>query len=87
MHDFAGELIASAGSSSASIVTPPNFHFVSLNQGVVRPTQGVNLQCRFTMVLDVDALGGSDMALNAMHEMKRPELEGTLRLWMENRAA
>jgi hypothetical protein len=29
-------------------VTPPNFHFVSLNQGVVLPEQGVNLRCRFT---------------------------------------
>jgi predicted ATPase len=48
MHDFAGELIASAGSSSASIVTPPNFHFVSLNQGVVPLVQGGNLRCRFT---------------------------------------
>jgi hypothetical protein len=38
-------------------------------------------------VLVVDALGGSDMALKAMHEMKLPELEATLRLWMENRAA
>jgi hypothetical protein len=49
MHDFAGELIASVGSSSASIVTPPNFHFVSLNQGVVLPEQEVNLRCRFTI--------------------------------------
>jgi hypothetical protein len=40
MHDFAGELLASAGSLPASIVTPPNFDFVSLNQGIVLPEQG-----------------------------------------------
>jgi hypothetical protein len=42
MHDFAGELLASAGSLPASIVTPPNFDFVSLNQGMIK--YGTNLQ-------------------------------------------
>jgi hypothetical protein len=51
MHDFAGELIALMGSSSASIVTPPNFHFVSINQGLVLPEQEVNLRCRFTIIV------------------------------------
>src|SRR5215213_5631075 len=41
MHDFAGELIASPGSSSASIVTPPDSHFVSLNPSVALPSRGV----------------------------------------------
>jgi hypothetical protein len=29
-------------------VTPPNFHFVSLNQGIVLPAQGINLRCHVT---------------------------------------
>jgi len=41
MHDFADKLVESAGSSSALIVTPPDFHFVSLNSGVALPPRGV----------------------------------------------
>jgi hypothetical protein len=69
MHDFAGKLKASAGSSSASIVTSANFHFVSLNQGVVLLEQGVNLGRRFTALpsreLAVDRLMSSRHGWNA----------------------
>ena len=49
VHEFACEFTKSAGSSSAPIVTPPNFPFVSLNQRFALPTRGVKLQCRFTL--------------------------------------
>src|SRR4051812_2702222 len=69
MHDFAGELIASAGSSSASIVTPPNFHCVSLTQGVVPPARRANLRCRFTD--NARAQPGTDFALTPISRFKR----------------
>ncbi len=42
MHDLADEFIASAGSPSAPIVTPPDFHFASLNPGFALPSSGVS---------------------------------------------
>jgi hypothetical protein len=40
-HDVASKFVVSAGSSSAPIVIPPDFHFVSLSLGVALPWGGV----------------------------------------------
>src|SRR4051812_20207722 len=48
VRDSAGEFIASTGSSSAPVVTPLNFRFVSLDQDLALPSRGVNLRCRLT---------------------------------------
>jgi hypothetical protein len=53
--------------------------------GSIRNISDNVLDVRIGAVIDV--LGGSDMAIKAIHEMKRPNLEGTLRLWMVSRSA
>ncbi|MER9080815.1 DUF4158 domain-containing protein [Mesorhizobium sp. M0895] len=39
------KLATRVGSSSAPIVTPPDLHFISPNQGFTGPMIGVNLRC------------------------------------------
>jgi hypothetical protein len=48
-------------------VTPPNFHFVSLNQGIVLPAQGINLRCHVTKAKALCVDDGFDPAQNVPH--------------------
>jgi hypothetical protein len=58
-HAIASEFVASAGSSPMPIVTPPDFHFVLLNQALRFPSAGSKLQCRFTLTSFVSSISAA----------------------------
>ena len=65
MHNFTGKFIASVGSSSAPIVTPHNFHFMSANQRVTFLLRGSTFGADSHSAVVGIFLGGSLAAGNA----------------------
>src|SRR5689334_6582933 len=65
VHDFADEFIASAGSPSAPIVTPSDFHFASLNPGFALPLRGVSSSVPIHRVDPNDAKTAGEICLQS----------------------